>query len=432
MKIYVNPAEEQWKKLLRRPVSKVLGNKSIIPEVFEHVRTTGDQALRNYTEHFDNVCITDWKVRPDEFTRAETLLDEVLKSAIDIAAGNIRKFHAVQLVEEPVVETFPGVKCWRKCVPVDSVGLYIPGGTAPLFSTVLMLGIPAKIAACRKRVLCTPPQPDGSVHPAILYAAKLAGITEVYRVGGIQAIAAMTFGTESIPAVDKLFGPGNSFVTAAKQHAQQLGVAIDLPAGPSELLVAADETIPAEYVAADLLSQAEHGSDSQVVFITENELYANSVVNALGRQLESLPRKAFASGAVKNSVAVVIPVERWPEIINWYAPEHLIVAGKYETELIQNIRNAGSVFLGEYTAESFGDYASGTNHTLPTSGYARAYSGVSVDAFVRKITYQRVEREGLELLGPVVMKMAEAEQLEAHVKSIGIRLENVKSGAWNG
>ena len=319
----------------------------------------------------------------------------------------------------------PGVTCWRKAVAVQSVGLYIPGGTAPLFSTVLMLGIPAKIAGCPKRILCTPPAKDGTVHPAVLFAASVAGINEIYKVGGSQAIAAMSLGTESVPKADKLFGPGNQYVTAAKQYAQQSGIAIDLPAGPSEVLVAADDSVPARFIAADLLAQAEHGADSQVVLVTDSELFVAEIQQELKEQLSQLPRSEIAQQALENSVAIVVDAPKWAEIINQYAPEHLILMGKYEQEIIAKVVNAGSVFLGEFTAESFGDYASGTNHTLPTAGYARAYSGVSLDSFVKKITYQRISENGLKNLGNTVIELAKAEQLEAHAQAIEVRLAQI-------
>lgn len=422
MKVLVNPTVETTAKALQRPKIEAAQLSETIQAVFREVELNGDQALFRYTEQFDGVKLEDLKVTEAEIIQAETVLPESLKQAIRTAARNIELFHTAQQEEVNVIETTPGVTCWRKSVPVQSVGLYIPGGTAPLFSTVLMLGIPAKIAACPVRILCTPPAKDGSIHPAILFAASVAGITEIYKVGGSQAIAAMAIGTQSIPKVDKLFGPGNQYVTAAKQYAQQLGVAIDLPAGPSEVLVAADDSIPAAFIAADLLAQAEHGADSQVVLVTNSELFVSLIQEELVKQLAQLPRGNVAQQALENSVAIVVDASKWAAIINQYAPEHLILMGKYEQEVVAQVVNAGSVFLGAFTAESFGDYASGTNHTLPTAGYARAYSGVSLDSFVKKITYQRVSESGLTNLGNTVIELAKAEQLDAHAYAIQVRL----------
>lgn len=422
MKVLVNPLAETITKALQRPKLEAAQLSETIQTVFREVKLNGDQALFRYTEQFDGVELDDLKVTEAEIIQAEMVLPESLKQAIRKAARNIELFHTAQQEEVNVIETTQGVTCWRKSVPVQSVGLYIPGGTSPLFSTVLMLGVPAKIAACPVRILCTPPTKDGSVHPAILFAASVAGITEIYKVGGSQAIAAMAIGTESIPKVDKLFGPGNQYVTAAKQYAQQLGVAIDLPAGPSEVLVAADDSIPAAFIAADLLAQAEHGADSQVVLVTNSELFVSLIQEELVKQLAQLPRGNVAQQALENSVAIVVDYSKWAAIINQYAPEHLILMGKYEQEVVAQVVNAGSVFLGAFTAESFGDYASGTNHTLPTAGYARAYSGVSLDSFVKKITYQRVSEVGLNKLGNTVIELAKAEQLDAHAYAIQVRL----------
>ncbi|MDH4474255.1 MAG: histidinol dehydrogenase [Fluviicola sp.] len=422
MKVIVNPSGETITEVLKRPKLEAVQLSETIQTVFREVELNGDQALLKFTEQFDGVKLDDMKVTEAEISQAEMVLSESLKSAIRVAARNIELFHAAQQEEVKVIETTPGVTCWRKAVPVQSVGLYIPGGTAPLFSTVLMLGIPAKIAACPVRILCTPPAKDGSIHPAILFAASVAGITEIYKVGGSQAIAAMSLGTESIPKVDKLFGPGNQYVTAAKQYTQQLGVAIDLPAGPSEVLVAADDSIPAAFIAADLLAQAEHGADSQVVLLTDSEVFVSTIQLELIKQLAQLPRSGIAEKALENSVAIVVDSSNWAAIINQYVPEHLILMGKYEQEVVAQVVNAGSVFLGEFTAESFGDYASGTNHTLPTAGYARAYSGVSLDSFVKKITYQRVSEIGLNNLGNTVIELAKAEELTAHAYAIEVRL----------
>jgi histidinol dehydrogenase len=422
MKLVVNPTQETITEVLKRPKLEVVQLDETIRNVFREVEQNGDQALKEFTAQFDGVKLDQLKVSKAEIERANELLPESLKKAILTAAANIERFHASQQQEVEVIETTAGVTCWRKSVPVQSVGLYIPGGTAPLFSTVLMLGIPAKIAACPVRILCTPPAKDGSIHPAILFAASVAGITEIYKVGGSQAIAAMSIGTESVPKVDKLFGPGNQYVTAAKQYAQQLGIAIDLPAGPSEVLVAADDSIPAAFIAADLLAQAEHGADSQVVLVTDSEVFVGAIQQALTEQLERLPRASVALQALENSVAIVTDSSAWAGIINQYAPEHLILMGKYEQDVVEQVVNAGSVFLGQFTAESFGDYASGTNHTLPTAGFARAYSGVSLDSFVKKITYQRVSETGLNNLGNTVIELAKAEQLDAHAYAIEVRL----------
>ncbi len=422
MKLVVNPTQETITEVLKRPKLEAVQLDETIRNVFREVEQNGDQALLKFTEQFDGVQLAQLKVSEAEIKRANELLPESLKKAILTAAANIERFHASQQQEVEVIETTAGVTCWRKSIPVQSVGLYIPGGTAPLFSTVLMLGIPAKIAACPVRILCTPPAKDGSIHPAILFAASVAGITEIYKVGGSQAIAAMSIGTESVPKVDKLFGPGNQYVTAAKQYAQQLGIAIDLPAGPSEVLVAADDSIPAAFIAADLLAQAEHGADSQVVLLTDSEAFVGAIQQALTEQLERLPRASVALQALENSVAIVTEYSAWAAIINQYAPEHLILMGKYEQKVVEQVVNAGSVFLGQFTAESFGDYASGTNHTLPTAGFARAYSGVSLDSFVKKITYQRVSETGLNNLGNTVIELAKAEQLDAHAYAIEVRI----------
>lgn len=425
MKKIVNPTKLQLQAALIRPSLASENLSSLIQSVFTEVKTNGDSALEAYSKQFDQVELLtkDFKVTEAEMQAAELLLDSNLKQAIQTAAANIDRFHQAQQQRVVEIETSPGVFCWRKSVPIQTVGLYIPGGSAPLFSTVLMLGLPAKIANCPKRILCTPPSKDGTVNPAILYAAKVAGITEIYKVGGAQAIAAMTYGTATIPKVDKLFGPGNQYVTAAKQFAQGLGVPIDLPAGPSEVLVAADDSVSPAFIAADLLAQAEHGADSQVVLLTDSEKLVDQVQVALIEQMKRLPRAEIASNALQNSTAIVVEAESWSAIVNEYAPEHLIVMGKYENLLEEEVVNAGSVFLGKNTAESFGDYASGTNHTLPTAGFARAYSGVSLDAFVKKITYQRVEDKGLVNLGPTVITMAKAEQLDAHANAIQVRMD---------
>lgn len=421
MKVVVNPTAVELKAAIQRPALERVNLDALITDIFQEVAEEGDEALFRFAERFDKVSLSSLEVAQVEIDEAENALSEELKLAIRTAASNIERFHKSQKKREVEVETTPGVNCWRKSVGIQNVGLYIPGGSAPLFSTVLMLGIPAKLANCKNRILCTPPAKDGTINPAILYAAKVSGVTKIYKVGGAQAIAAMTLGTETIPKVDKLFGPGNQYVTAAKVYAQQLGIPIDMPAGPSEVLVCADETISPEIIAADLLAQAEHGTDSQVILLTDSEQLVTQVQSEIDKQLVDLPRAAIASGALKNSRAIVTKPEYWVDIINEYAPEHLIVMGKYEELIVENVVNAGSVFIGVNTAESFGDYASGTNHTLPTAGFARAYSGVSLDSFVKKITYQRVSEEGLKNLGPTVVTMAEAEGLSAHARAVSLR-----------
>jgi histidinol dehydrogenase len=399
-----------------------------VSSILREVATRGDDALLDLTAKFDGVRLVDLAVSQAEIDLAEAQLSKELVAAIRTAKDNIERFHAAQHEAPQVIETMPGVRCWRKSVGIERVGLYVPGGTAPLFSTVLMLAVPAQLAGCQEIVLCTPPQKDGSVPPAILYAAQLAGIKRIFRVGGAQAIAAMAYGTESVPAVYKIFGPGNAYVTVAKQLVSRLGVAIDMPAGPSEVMVVADETADPEFVAADLLSQAEHGADSQVVLLTYTEEKARQIMAATARQLTDLPRREFAAASLKNSPALVVKNEEEAlQLINTYGPEHLILAVDQPEILAEGIINAGSVFMGHYTPESVGDYASGTNHTLPTNGFARAYSGVSLDSFVRKITYQQVSEKGLQNIGPTVEVMAKAELLVAHQRAVSIRLAKLKS-----
>ncbi|MFN3343617.1 MAG: histidinol dehydrogenase, partial [Flavobacteriales bacterium] len=384
--------------------------------------------LLEYTRKFDGADLPAVRVSQNDIDASEEKIDKSLRSAMEIAMNNIAKFHSAQKEEVKMIDTIPGVTCWRESKAIDKVGLYIPGGTAPLFSTVLMLGVPAKLAGCTRIVLCSPPDKTGAIHPAILYAAKLIGISEVFAVGGIQAIAAMTFGTETVPAIHKLFGPGNQFVTAAKQFALRKGVAIDMPAGPSEVLVVADDSADADFVAADLLSQAEHGADSQVVLLCFSGDFVAHVQSALKQQLENLPRKELARAALEHSKIIELrSVAEAIDVINEYAPEHLILQVEDEGEYLENIRNAGSVFIGKYTPESAGDYASGTNHTLPTNGFARSYSGVSLDSFVRKITFQRISPKGLQSLGPAIELMAEAEELEAHKNAVTIRLNKLNA-----
>ncbi|NVK51103.1 MAG: histidinol dehydrogenase [Cyclobacteriaceae bacterium] len=428
MKILINPEVSTWKEELARPVFKTKKINRIVKPILRKVRRNGDRALIKYAYEFDHVELDDLVVEQNEIKEAASALSTDLKEAILVAKKNIERFHAAQTQPELVEEIMPGVICRRKSVPIQRVGLYIPGGTAPLFSTVLMLGIPAKLAGCKEIVLCTPPNEAGKIHPAILFTADLIGIQKIIKSGGAQAIAAMTFGTESVPQVDKIFGPGNQFVTAAKQLATNFGVAIDMPAGPSEVLVYADDSAEPAFVAADLLSQAEHGVDSQVVLVTHSQKFAKRVLKEIENQVEKLSRKDIAKKSLENSVAIVLKdLKTALDLINFYAPEHLIISVEQEEEAVQGIVNAGSVFIGKYTPESVGDYASGTNHTLPTYGYARNYSGVSLDSFVKKITYQKLSAEGLKNLGPTVEVMAREELLDAHKNAVSIRLNYLKN-----
>jgi histidinol dehydrogenase len=428
MKLLVNPSPEKWQKHLARPAMQTQKINQIVKPIFEKVKKSGDKALKKFAKEFDQVRLDSLLVSEEEIQAAILLVPDDLKEAIALAKSNIEKFHAAQASQELIVEVMPGVTCRRKSVPIQRVGLYIPGGTAPLFSTVLMLGVPAQLAGCKEIVLCTPTNREGAIHPAILYTAQLIGITKIIKVGGAQAIAALTFGTESVPQVDKIFGPGNQYVTAAKQMATKFGLAIDMPAGPSEVLVYADETAIPAFVAADLLSQAEHGVDSQVVLVSPSEDFAKKVLAEINIQLESLPRKDIASKALANSCAVILEDQATAiALINDYAPEHLILAVAKEEEVLSQIYNAGSVFIGNFTPEAAGDYASGTNHTLPTYGYARNYSGVSLDSFVKKITYQKITPKGLKSLGPAVEIMAENEQLHAHKNAVTLRLNSLKT-----
>ncbi|MBX7095861.1 MAG: histidinol dehydrogenase [Flavobacteriales bacterium] len=428
MKRIVNPTKEQCLGSLKRPEKESQSLEQTVAIVFDEVKSSGDRAVRKNTKQFDKVDLDQIEVTKEEIALAVEQVSKSLKNAIEIAKNNIEKFHHSQREEVKMMETIPGVTCWRESKAIGSVGLYIPGGTAPLFSTVLMLGVPAKIAGCKKIVLCSPPDKSGKIHPAILYAAQLCGITQVFKVGGIQAIAAMTFGTESIPRVSKIFGPGNQYVTAAKQYAMRKGIAIDMPAGPSEVLVLADDSADPSFVAADLLSQAEHGNDSQVILLCFSESFANAVEQELKQQLKELPRKDIAAAALENSKVIIVNSEQMAiDIVNEYAPEHLIISVEDEGVYLDEIENAGSVFLGKYTPESAGDYASGTNHTLPTNGYAKAYSGVSLDSFVKKITFQRISPKGLQALGPSIEIMAEAEELMAHKNAVSVRLKKLRS-----
>lgn len=424
MQLYFTPAREEWELLVGRPVAEPAALQARVSSVLDEVRTGGDNAVRQLTERFDGARITHLRLTPEEIAEGAGRISPALARAIAQAKANIEAFHASQKDESTVIETMPGVRCWRKSVGIEKVGLYIPGGTAPLFSTLLMLGIPARLAGCREIILCSPPDREGKLHPAILFAAQAIGITAVYRIGGVQAIGAMAFGTESVPRVYKIFGPGNQYVTCAKQLVQQQGVAIDMPAGPSEVCVLADDSASPVFVAADLLSQAEHGPDSQVLLVTTSEALATGVMTEVDRQLGDLPRRDLAARSLDHSrVVVVRNLDEGIDLVNAYAAEHLIIACRNASALGDRVINAGSVFLGHYSPESAGDYASGTNHTLPTSGYARSYSGVSLDSFVRKITYQELTREGLEQVGPVVVTMAEAEGLQAHARAVSLRLE---------
>jgi histidinol dehydrogenase len=425
LQIIKDPAKSQWKELLARPAYPFGGLDENVRKILADIKSRGDQAVNEYSLQFDKVNLHDWLVNTTDLDGAEWHLDEKLKKAIIQAKQNITVFHKNQMVSEPYVETRPGIKCWRRTVAIEKVGLYIPGGTAPLFSTLLMLGIPATLAGCEEIIICTPPQKDGTIHPAILYSAKLMGIRKIFKVGGVQAIGAMAYGTETIPAVYKIFGPGNQYVTHAKKLIQQEGVAIDMPAGPSELAVFADKTAVPAYVAADLLSQCEHGSDSQVVLVTDSLDFAEKVNISLEEQIVKLPRKSIARHSLKNSKIILMADRKIAmEYLNAYAPEHLILVCSNAEEMADNVRNAGSVFIGNFAPESAGDYASGTNHTLPTNGYAKAYSGVSIDSFVKKISFQQLTREGLESISHTIIEMAVAEGLEAHATAVKIRFEN--------
>lgn len=426
MKTYLYPDKTDWKALLQRPTLDTNALQEKVKAVLMDVQQNGDAAIKKYTAQFDDVELNDFVVTEQEVKDAVANLSNDLKQAIEIAANNINTFHQKQITTVEVVETMPGVKCWRKSVGIEKVGLYIPGGTAPLFSTILMLGIPAKIAGCKEVVLCTPPNKQGTVHPAILFAAQLVGITKIYKIGGVQAIAAMAYGTETIPQVYKIFGPGNQYVTCAKQLIQQEGIAIDMPAGPSEVCVLADDTADASFVAADLLSQAEHGIDSQVLLVTTSEELVIKVNEELGKQAEQLTRKQIALQALENSKAIVLKtIDEAIDLVNEYAAEHLIISCNNDEFIADKIINAGSIFLGNYSPESVGDYASGTNHTLPTNGFAKAYSGVSVDSFVKKITYQKLTKEGLNKIGKTVELMAVAEGLDAHKNAVKMRIQEI-------
>ena len=428
MEIIKNPNPAQWDQILKRPTQSLEALNNTVDEVFAQVRENGDEALKSYTKAFDGVNVADLAVSEEEFKAAEDNLSAALKKAILQAKSNIEKFHTAQQTPKVSVETQPGVRCWQEKRAIEAVGLYIPGGSAPLFSTVLMLAIPAKIAGCTSVILCTPPNAKGSIASEIIYTAALCGVKSIYKVGGIQAIAAMTFGTQSISRVSKIFGPGNQYVTAAKQAATKFGVAIDMPAGPSELLVMADASANPDFVASDLLSQAEHGADSQVVLVSTNETLLKNVSKAVVLQTKSLNRKAIIEQALKNMKLIGVSDDSTAvDLINFYGPEHYIIATSNNSYFVDNVLNAGSVFIGDYTPESAGDYASGTNHTLPTNGYAKSYSGVNLDSFLKSITFQEISKEGLKNLGPTIELMAEAEGLMAHKNAVTIRLKTLSN-----
>ncbi len=422
MKIFEYPQRKEWDELLKRPTFDNSALFDTVRAVINDVKSKGDQAVKEYEMKFDKVELADLLVSDKEIAEAESLISDDLKKSIRLAKSNISKFHQAQIQDLPCVETMPGVKCWQKAKAIEKVGLYIPGGTAPLFSTVLMLALPAQIAGCQEIVLCTPPNREGKVHPAVLYAAKEAGVKKIFKIGGVQAIASMAYGTESVPKVYKIFGPGNQYVTAAKQMVSLRDVAIDMPAGPSEVEVLADESANPVFVASDLLSQAEHGVDSQAILVTTSKELAEKVFKEVTMQLAQLPRKEIAEKSIANSkIFVVKNIDEAIELSNSYAPEHLIISANGYREIAERISNAGSIFLGHYTPESAGDYASGTNHTLPTNGYAKAYSGVNIDSFRKKITYQEITKEGLNLIGDAIETMASDEHLFAHANAVILR-----------
>jgi len=428
MQLIKEPGRKDWKVLLQRPY---VDNRSVVEsvqQILNAVKEHGDEAVQSFTKKFDGVDIENFRVTETELASAQHKLSDELKAAIRQAQLNIESFHRSQFSPVEIIETMPGVQCWRKSIGIEKVGLYVPGGTAPLFSTVLMLGIPAKLAGCSEIILCTPANKQGEVHPAILYSAQLVGIDKVYKLGGAQAIAAMAYGTATIDAVYKIFGPGNQYVTAAKQLVQMQGVAIDMPAGPSEVCVMADESADPSFVAADLLSQAEHGVDSQVLLVSNSDEVVERVEKELAKQLQTLPRKDIAEKALNNSTAIVIKdLKEAIDLVNEYAAEHLIISCKNANDIAEKIKNAGSVFIGNYSPESVGDYASGTNHTLPTNGFAKAFSGVSIDSFVKKITYQKLSQPGLNAIAQTVIAMAEAEGLDAHANAVKLRIKSSSS-----
>ena len=427
MKIINNPNRESWSEVLKRPTQTVGDIEATVTEIFAKVSETGDVAIKRFTKKFDGISLESNVVTPNEIELAVQRVPEKLQKAIRLAKQNIEVFHTAQKTSKTAIETAKGVQCWQEKRPIQKVGLYIPGGTAPLFSTVLMLAVPAQIAGCKDIVLCSPPNKEGILAPEILFAAQLCGITKIIKVGGIQAIAGLTFGTETIPQVYKIFGPGNQFVTVAKQLATKYGVAIDMPAGPSELLVVADKTANASYIASDLLSQAEHGADSQVILVSTSKRLIDEVSAEVGIQLEVLPRKSIAEKAIANSKLIYVENDDIAlELINEYGPEHFIICCENEDLYIDGIKNAGSVFIGDYTPESAGDYASGTNHTLPTNGFSKAYSGVNLDSFLKSMTFQKISKEGLLNIGEAIELMAEAEGLQAHKNAVTIRLKDLK------
>lgn len=426
MKKILDPKRNDWAEILKRPTQSYAQIEPLVSDIFEEVAEQGDRAVKKYIEKFDHADLSSLKVEEQMISEAKNLLSKDLKEAIQLAKSNIEAFHAAQQVESEKIETSKGVQCWQEKRAIEKVGLYIPGGTAPLFSTILMLAVPAAIAGCEEVIMCTPSDSEGKVHPAVLYTAELCGVKKIFRVGGIQAIAAMTFGTETIPKVYKIFGPGNQFVTVAKQLAMKFGVGIDLPAGPSELLVLADEGSNAQFVASDLLSQAEHGTDSQVVLVSTAMNMLEKVEQEVYTQLEVLPRKEIASKAIDNSKLIYCSsIDEALEIINMYAPEHLILNTRDNHDLLSRIKNAGSVFIGDYTPESAGDYASGTNHTLPTNGYAKNYSGVNLEAFQKSVSFQEISKEGLLAIGNAIELMADAEGLFAHKNAVSVRLDEI-------
>ncbi len=427
MKKYIYPDKDTWPKLLQRPTQTVSDIEETVNDIFKAVQTGGDGVIKKYTAQFDKVELDSVLVTASEIEIANNNVSDAIKQAINLAKSNIEKFHAAQKTDKVEVETMPGVECWQEKRPIQKVGLYIPGGTAPLFSTILMLAIPAKLAGCKEIVLCSPPDKNGKINPAILYTAQLCGVTQIFKVGGIQAIAGMTFGTESIPKVYKIFGPGNQYVTVAKQLATKYGVAIDMPAGPSELLVVADDSANAAFVASDLLSQAEHGVDSQVILVSTSEKMIEAVEKEVEIQLEQLPRVDIARKSIGNSRLILVKDDKEAiELINEYGPEHFIVCVENEEFYLDNIQNAGSVFIGNYTPESAGDYASGTNHTLPTNGYAKQYSGVNLDSFMKSMTFQKISEKGIQGIGTAIELMAEAEGLQAHKNAVTLRLNSLK------
>lgn len=425
-KIY-NPQRVDWNNVLKRPTQTVADIEGLVNGIFEEVRSNGDGTIKKYTEQFDKVVLENMLVSKTEIEEAQKLVSDDLKEAIKLAKANIEVFHKAQKTERVEVETAAGVSCWQEKRPIQKVGLYIPGGTAPLFSTILMLAVPAAIAGCKEIVLCSPPDKEGKLNPAILYTANLCGVTKIVKVGGIQAIAGMTFGTDTIPQVYKIFGPGNQYVTVAKQIATKYGVAIDMPAGPSELLVVADDSANAAFVASDLLSQAEHGVDSQVILVSTSKSMIDAVEKEVALQLEELPRKEIAKQAISNSKLIYVDNDQDAiDLINEYGPEHYIVCVENENFYIDNTQNAGSVFIGNYTPESAGDYASGTNHTLPTNGYAKQYSGVNLDSFMKSMTFQKINEKGIQTIGKAIELMSEAEGLQAHKNAVTLRLNSLK------